>query len=116
MLLESLCAGDATSPGTHTVQSHDLDIPLSLEPWTLVQIVTALNIIDNLPTPSCIHSFLHFPPFLHASFLRHIVFDYSLRLLLPFLCFFSPSPFIHDIHEILRRIIHHENINGLYGC
>lgn len=95
MLPEVLCAREATSP----IMPFEVNTPmtLSLKPWTLVQIVTAPNIIDNLPP---------FPPFhlyplistlsapLHASILS---FDYSLRLLLPSCVFFSS--FIHDIHE-----------------
>ena len=51
-----------------TVRSRLLDIsPLSSKPWTLVQSVTALNIIDksfhDFLTCTCIHSFTEFPPF-----------------------------------------------------
>lgn len=88
MLPEVLCAREATSP----IMPFEVNTPiaLSLKPWTLVQIVTAPNIIDNLPP---------FPPFhlyslistlsapLRASILS---FDYSLRLLLPSCVFFLP--------------------------
>jgi hypothetical protein len=45
MLLETLCAGDATSPGpmipSEVTSWITLPLSLSLEPWTLVQIITA---------------------------------------------------------------------------
>jgi len=77
MLSETLCAGDATSPGSIiSFEVHNFDVPLFLEPWTLVQIITAPNIIDNLTPISFfppVSTYHHAPPSLDVFFVRHIL-------------------------------------------
>jgi len=77
MLSETLCAGDATSPGPIIpFEVHNFDVPLFLEPWTLVQIITAPNIIDNLTPISFflpVSTHHHAPPSLDVSFARRIL-------------------------------------------
>ena len=105
MLPETLCAGDATSPGPLIPSEVTTSIPLRLEPWTLVQIITAPNIIDNLSTiPS-------FPPVsTHYHTLR---LPQYYPLIIPCDCYF-PSCFFFLLYsrysrEILRPVIYHDN-------
>ena len=95
MLPDTLCVGDATSPGLRISFKVTTPIFLSLEPWTLVQITTAPNTVDNPPSTS---SFPPVPTHYHAlrllsTFLPPAIlsFDYSSDCCFP-PCFFSFLP------------------------
>jgi len=100
MLPETLCAGEATSPGPLIPSEVISSTSLSLEPWTLVQIITAPNIMDNLPhhflLSACVHSLPHSPPSPHVPSPQYYPLIIPRDCCFPSCVFFSSL--IHDIH------------------